>query len=142
MSKFIKCFYDGCNNVTTNYEEAYGAYCYKHTSNVVCKESKPIKEAKIKSPKRVKMTSKRPASPSKYKPLQTIKCLLSEKKIDIALKLKCGHAICKGCLEHIRTDKCPACGEILEGPLITENIKKMITKKMYDDILNNEEEYE
>lgn len=138
MSKFIKCFYDKCNNVTSDFEEEYGAYCYKHISNVICKESKPIKEAKLKSPKRVKLESKRPASPSKYKPLQTIKCLLCEKKIDVVLKLECNHAICKSCLENIRTDKCPACQEILEGPIVTENIKKMIKKKMYEDILNNE----
>ena len=139
MSEFIKCFYDSCNNITTKFDEEYGAYCYKHVSMVICKESKPIKEAKIKSPKRVKTKTKRPSSPSKYKPLQTIKCMLCEKKIDMVSKLDCGHAICESCLENIRTNKCPACGEILEGPLIKENIKKMISKKMYEDILNNED---
>ena len=140
MSEFIKCQFEECNNVTTDYEESYGAYCFKHSKFTICQESKPIKEKKIKSPKRVKTPTRRTRSPKKYKPIETIKCLLCERKIDTVLALKCGHCVCDNCINFIRTDKCPACGMMLEGPLINENIKKLITQKMYEDILKQENE--
>ena len=88
---------------------------------------------------RVKTPTRRPLSPknieSKKESSTTINCMLCEITKPINNKMKCGHFICKDCIECMKSMKCPACGEIMEGPVLKPEIKKMIEKRNIENNL-------
>jgi hypothetical protein len=139
MSSFIKCQYEECNNITTDYQSEYGAYCYKHNQLTLCNPSRANFEYLASSYPRVKTPTRRPLSPknidSEKAINQTINCMLCEITKPINNKMKCGHFICKDCIECMKSMKCPACGKNMEGPIIKPEIKKMIEKRMFENNL-------
>jgi len=136
MSSFIKCQYEECNNITTDYKSIYGAYCYVHNKLTLCNPSFVNFEYLTVSYPRVKTPTRRPLSPTRINPentyKETIKCMLCEKKKPHDFKMKCGHFICEDCIDCVKTMSCPACGENMEGPVITSKIRKMIEKRMFE----------
>lgn len=136
MTSFIKCQYEECNNITTDYQKNYGAYCYKHNILTLCNPSRANFEYLASSYPRVKTPTRRPLSPTRISPenayKETIKCMLCEKKKPHEFKMKCGNFICEDCIDCVKTMSCPACGENMEGPVITPKIRKMIEKRMFE----------
>ena len=138
MSSFIKCQYSECNNITTDYQSSYGAYCYKHTNLTLCNPSLANFLYLTTSYPRVKTPIRRPLSPKNIdseKTGQNINCMLCEITKPINNKMKCGHFICKDCIDCMKSMKCPACGENMEGPIIKPEIKKMIEKRNIENSL-------
>jgi hypothetical protein len=136
MTTFIKCQYKECNNITTDYNITYRAYCYKHNRLTLCNQSKANSIYLASSYPRVKTPTRRPLSPTRISPenayKEIIKCMLCEKKKSVNDKMKCGHFICEDCIDCVKTMSCPACGENMEGPIINPKIKKMIEKRMFE----------
>ena len=136
MTSFIKCQYEDCNNITTDYQSNYGVYCYKHNRMTLCNPSVANIIYLSSSYPRVKTPTRRPLSPknidSEKSYNQSINCMLCEITKPINNKMKCGHFICKDCIDCVKTMNCPSCGENMEGPIITPKIKKMIEKRMFE----------
>jgi hypothetical protein len=138
MSSFIKCQYDECNNITTDYQSSYGVYCYKHNRLTLCNPSVANFLYLATSYPRVKTPIRKPLSPKNIdseKTGQTINCMLCEITKPINNKMKCGHFICKDCIDCMKSMKCPSCGETMEGPVIKPEIKKMIEKRNIENSL-------
>jgi hypothetical protein len=54
--------------------------------------------------------------------------------MDLCLPMKCGHAVCELCLQHLRQPTCPECRSFIEGPLITDEIlANIINRQMRDE---------
>lgn len=141
MSNFIKCQYEECNNITTDYQmkAGYGVYCYKHNRMTLCNPSIVNFLYLATSYPRVKTPIRKPLSPKNIDfekaSSSTINCMLCEITKPISNKMKCGHFICKDCIQNVKTMKCPACGEIMEGPILKPEIKKMIEKRNIENSL-------
>ena len=137
MTSFIKCQYEYCNNITTDFKKEYGAYCFKHSKLTLCNPSIANKIYLATPYPRVKTPVKKPLSPIKSKePLyQKIKCMLCETEESQNFKMKCGHFICEDCIISLKTLHCPSCKELMEGPVINPKIKKMIEKRINENIL-------
>ena len=136
MIVFIKCQYEDCNNITTDYQADYGVYCYKHNQYTLCNPSRVNFEYLASTYPRVRTPIRKPLSPknidSEKAYSQTIDCMLCEITKPLNNKMKCGHFICKDCIDCVKSIRCPACKEDMEGPIITPKIKKMIEKRMYE----------
>jgi hypothetical protein len=65
--------------------------------------------------------------------IDKMECCSCDYKDFISNKMKCGHLICLDCLDHVRQDTCPVCDEIMEGPLLTEEILTEINYKIKED---------
>lgn len=141
MSVFIKCQHEECNNITTDYQAqaGYGAYCYKHNQFTLCNPSKANFIYLASSYPRVKTPIRQPLSPKNIRPEETynhtINCMLCEITKPANNKMKCGHFICKDCIDCVKSLRCPACKEVMNGPVLKPEIKKMIEKRMSDNIL-------
>jgi late competence protein required for DNA uptake (superfamily II DNA/RNA helicase) len=140
MTSFIKCQYEYCNNITTDYKIDYGAYCFKHNRLTLCNPSIANKIYLATPYPRVKTPIRKPLSPKKItEPVyQKIKCMLCETEEPQDYKMKCGHFVCEDCITSFKTLRCPSCKEIMEGPVMNPKIKKMIEKRINESILKKE----
>jgi len=107
MSQYVKCEEESCNNLTSNYESIYGAFCFLHSKNTKCNKSKNFEIVKYKLPEKVELLSQRPKSPKKYKLSSRIKCINCDIEKSATSKMECNHLVCKECLDKVRSDKCP-----------------------------------
>jgi hypothetical protein len=76
--------------------------------------------------------------------VKKVDCCYCTDPYDISKVMNCGHMICPQCLEGIvRSPYCEFCGNLLEGPFITEKLSMIINNKYKQDLekLSNEEEY-
>jgi hypothetical protein len=137
MTSFIKCNYEDCNNITTDYQIYYGAYCFKHSKLTYCNASLGNKIYLASSYPRVKTPVRRPLSPKRVsnESAENIKCMLCDTSKSHEYKMKCGHFICEECISSLKTLRCPCCKENMTGPVLTPQIKKMIEQKISENNL-------
>jgi hypothetical protein len=167
---FTHCQLKGCKNITqNNFKEDYGAYCFLHSKYThqfgyeEFEEKSPSKFSSI-SPRRTPLSPTRIAttydtfeetldsvSSSRYKVpspsrkaivIPKIECGICKDFYEQTNVMKCGHLICKECLQELRSPYCPFCGEYMEGPFITEEIMQMIQDKYKQDLNQKGEKYE
>jgi hypothetical protein len=154
--KYTLCMYNDCNNLTTDILEEYGTYCFQHTqytndpikykksniSNItpvtisMGSMNKPFESSIIYSsskPER-KVKSVKLKVPFILNKKDEMECCVCEDMMNIDNKMNCGHLVCDDCLDHIRTMKCPICKEMMEGPLLKDEVVEEIMLRNKEDI--------
>lgn len=164
---FTHCQLKGCKNITQNrFKKEYGAFCFlhsKYTHPFGYKESEekgasPLSSRRTplspsldsifyndedSSPEIVSSSRYKAPSPSRKSNITPqIECAICKDFYDQPNVMKCGHLICKQCLQELRSPYCPFCEEYMEGPFITEEIMQMIQDKYKQDLNEMGEKYE
>ena len=164
---FIHCQLKGCKNITQNiFKEEYGSFCFLHSkyTHPFIYEEPELKDASPLSSRRTPLSPSReniffntvdsspeivsssrykvPSPSRKSKDVPKIECAICKDFYDQTNVMKCGHLICKQCLQELRSPYCPFCGEYMEGPFITEEIMQMIQDKYKQDLNEMGEKYE
>lgn len=156
-----KCMADECKNLTLSNLEQYGAYCFLHSfmtkkpnslserhsknyySSVAAQSiflpteplEKPIITETVQKEKLTISPVRKAPLPSvkKNKKLNDMKCCVCEDMDSSDDKMECGHMVCNGCLDYVRSMKCPVCRRMMKGNLITEDVTKDIEKRKSED---------
>jgi hypothetical protein len=154
MTRLVKCKKSECYNITKDDFNQYGSYCFKHSmltsppkklnpkstvslfSDTFTVFSDKTQMSKFHS-KTVKHTSHIRRAPLRksndVNEFDTAVCCVLEELVPVSYLMNCGHVVCSSCLDLVRSLKCPVCKEIMEGPLISEEIAEEILAHERED---------